>query len=122
MCWPGGTTRPALPPAAALLALPPAAALPALPPAAALPALPPAAAGPNPAAIDARGGWCCCASRFLSLPVTPGNRFAKPSGVPACQSWGPPTSRTPQEKSDDNLPSTRLTSRQCPLYHLRRSG
>jgi 3'(2'), 5'-bisphosphate nucleotidase len=37
---PGGTTLPALPPAAAL---------PALPPAAALPALPPAAAGPSPA-------------------------------------------------------------------------
>ena len=53
----------------------------------------------------------CCASRFLSLPVTPGNRRAKPSGEPACQSYAPRTSRTPEEKLDDNLEFARLTSR-----------
>ena len=55
--------------------------------------------------------WCCCASRFLSLPVTPGNRLAKLPGEPACQSYAPRTSRTPQEKSDDNFSPVRLTSR-----------
>jgi hypothetical protein len=44
-------------------------------------------------------------------PVTPGNRLAKLPGEPACQSYAPRTSRTPQEKSGDNLSPGRLTSR-----------
>ena len=44
-------------------------------------------------------------------PVTPGNRLAKLPGEPACQSYASRTSRTPQEKSGDNLSPVRLTSR-----------
>src|SRR5271156_646617 len=76
------------------------------------------AAPPSPPGVGIRGGWCCCASRFLSLPVTPGNRFAEPLGEQECQSYGAPTRRTTQEKSDDNFPPVRLTSRQCPLSPL----